>query len=295
MSPPGEASPIITPPSITTPDTTQAQPFPQNVVESGSAPPGDVLPVAAPSYTTYPNIVRPNTAQPYAHPPYTAPPYSHPQQTMQRTKPAHERKSKFMPIFILSVSVVTVALVAVALYFALGIGKNDPAEDVGLSDTSNETEDVSLGTDKDQDSASDSEPASEPANLQLPEEATQDETDSDFVLTEDGSGFIFMGIEFQIYEIILDPMFAPADMPDGHTPFMVRLAFKPDANTDDILSSLYESGYFMVGDEKAIFGAAMLLENDANYSIYSLVSSCSQITDSTPVTLYIGDNEVIVQ
>jgi len=75
----------------------------------------------------------------------------------------------------------------------------------------------------------------------------------------------------------------------------MELCNLPSIYTDDILSLLYESGYFMVGDEKAIFGAAMLLEDDANQSIYSLVSSCSQITDSTPVTLYIGDNTFVVQ
>jgi len=224
--------------------------------------------------------------------------YYTPQPVTQRTKPVSVKKSKFIPIFIASVSVVAVALVVVALYFALGMGNSDRT-DSGISGSirgsSSGAEEVSMSADDNQVPTSESRFMPERATPPPPEAAVQDEANSEFSLTEDGSGFIFRGIEFQVYEFIINPMVAPADMPSGNTPIMLRLIFTPDADAEETRSLLYETGYFMVGNERATFGAAMLLGVSDNQEIYSLVSSCSRITDRSSVTLHIGDYAFTVQ
>jgi len=254
-------------------------------------------PDAAPTYTA-----ELKTADPYAPPAYNAQPYHAPQSVIQGAKPASGRKGILTPVIIASVAVVAVALIAVVLFFALGSGTKDQSDE-GPGDSMSDTEEAGLSADDDIDSEPDSEPDPEPEDSPPPEEDEVDEVEEeaeedeagDFILTEDGSGFIFNGVEFQLNDVDLKPIFAPAYMQDGHVPFMVNFIMTNHPDQDEVMSLLYKVGYFMVGDEKAEFGAALLGDENINQSIYSLVSSCTRIDDNSPITLYIGDNAFIVR
>ena len=262
-----------------------------------NAPPKTAEPYAPPTYTAQPKIT-----DPYAPPAYNAQPYHAPQPATQSAKPVVGRKGKLTPVIIASVAVVAVALIAVVLFFALGTGTKDQSDYEDLGDSLSDTEEVDLNeddTDSVQDSEADSEPDTEPADSPPPEDDEADEEDEDeneFMLTGDGSGFIFNGLEFQVFEVDLNPMFEPAFMPSGHMPFIVSFTiFEYDSGAAEVLSLLYSMGYFVVGDEEAEFGAALLGDENADRSVYSLVSSCTRIGVNTPITLYIGDNAFIIR
>lgn len=269
--------------------------MPHNTAPQDSMPHNTAPPVIEPVYT-----IPPNTTQVKTAPPATAPSYYIPPPAVQRVTPVPKRKSKFMPILIVSVSVVTVVLIVVALYFALGPWNTNPADNDGPGKEINGPGEVNPNADGDRDPSSESGSKSDPIVSPPPGDTAPGDTipggnEDEFGLTGDGTGFIFHGVEFQIYEVLLNSMFAPGDMPSGHKPFMIRFTFNPEEGTEDITSLLYESGYFMVDDERAEFGAAMLKNESVTLSIYSLVSSCSQITDSSTITLHIGDYVFKVQ
>ena len=292
--------PIVAPPDAAPAYTEQPKttdPYaPSDAVPTYTAPPKTSDPYAPPAYNA-----EPKTSDPYAPPAYNAQPYHAPQSASQEAKPVSGRKGNLTPVIIASVAVVAVALIAAVLFFALGSGTKDQSDNEGPGDSMSDTEEAGLNADDDIDSEPDSEPEPEPADSPPPEEDEEDAVDEedaagdDFMLNEDGSGFIFRGLEFKYLEVDLNPMFAPAYMPSGHEPFIVSFTIKYTPDADEIMSLLYSVGYFMIGNEKAEFGAALLGDEKENQSIYSLVSSCTRINDSSPITLYIGDNAFIVR
>jgi len=191
--PTGAALRNTLPPGIT-PD----HPIAPNIVHHGFAAPGSTpsnaahssaaQPYAAQHNTLQPNTaqprtaqhntVQPNTAQPYAAQPYAASPYSNPQPVTQKPKPVQDGKSKFMPILIASVSVVTVALIAVALYFAFGAGKSNRTDTQNSGTPPSDAEEVVVSTDDVRDSTPDSGSEPDPAATLPPEEVVQDEADN---------------------------------------------------------------------------------------------------------------------
>ena len=267
---------------------------PVSTAPVGTAPVYTTPANATPPFANQPSITQPTV--PPAAPQNIAPPPSYaPQPVEQRTVPTSERKSKFMPIFIASVSVVAVVLIAITLYFALGSSNNYRTGNESVREPARSTGEAGSGANDDQDSASEPDAESEDTPSQTPDETVPEGNNDEFALTGDGSGFIFKGIEFHVHEVLLNPIFAPADMPDGHAPFMVRLIYTEEPNAEDVRSLLYETGYFMVDGERGKFGAAMLIGEGDDQSIYSLVSSCPKIDEGSTITLHIGDNVFTVQ
>ena len=244
-------------------------------------------------------VVQPDNVQQRVVQPEPIPPYYSSQPVIQRPKSVPERKSKFIPILIASVSVVMFALVTVALYFALGWGNNNRLDNGRLGDLPNEREELNINTDGDNETVPESglgdgfEP--EPMEVTSPEEPTNDSTDIEFAIIEDGTSFIFKGLEFELYTIDFKPMFAPADMPDGYMPFMVRFYVTPGADADEIRSLLFKTGYFVVDGIKAEFGAATIADENEERAIYSLISSSAQISEMSSIELHIQDYVFIVQ
>jgi len=301
--------PIVAPPDAAVPSAATPDAAPGRSAAPNAAPPStsksDLYPPYAPPDAAPAYAAPPKTADPYAPPDaapaYAAPPYPPAQPVAQSTKPFSGRKVKLTPVLIAAAAVVVVALIAVVLFFVFGTGSKDQSDNESIGNSLSDTEETDSSTDDDMESVADPEPDPEPEDSPPPEEDEEEEEEAEedeagnFILIEDGTGFIFNGVEFQLNDVDLNPIFAPADMQDGHVPFMVNFIMTNHPDEDEVMSLLYKVGYFMVGDEKAEFGAALLGDENINQSIYSLVSSCTKIDVNSPITLYLGDNAFIIR
>ena len=89
------------------------------------------------------------------------------------------------------------------------------------------------------------------------------------------------GATCQVSELILRPMFAPAEMKDSDKAFMVRFSYKlNDGVTSDVLSVLYDEGRFVAPDGNSYKAGASIV----NDTLYSLVVAVPKDVDVETLT-----------
>lgn len=91
----------------------------------------------------------------------------------------------------------------------------------------------------------------------------------------------FKGGTCELYELQKNSMFAPADMPQDHKAFMLRLkcTLKNDSDVSETLKVLYDKGEFVAPDGSRYKAGVSTLLNTDEGVIYSLIVGVPKSVD----------------
>ncbi|MCL2709057.1 MAG: malectin [Defluviitaleaceae bacterium] len=101
--------------------------------------------------------------------------------------------------------------------------------------------------------------------------------------------------EFVLADYTLEPMFEPADMPEGNKPFSVTLRIAADDLMNDALTAMGSDGYFIVGGEVEPIGVSLLKNDGEGNELLTLVSSGAGLGEDTSIKLALGENVLVIQ